>query len=418
GVPTERPVRVVLITLDTLRYDAFAKGGMPLLWARAQRATRFERAYAASTTTQPTHASLLTGLHPWQHGVTRNGQVLDDRFETVPERLRDAGFATHAVVASYPVAAAFGFAQGFATFREDFTTGLGAASAWEGHRLPRGTFFSDARTVTDRALEALDAADAQGAARQFFWFHYFDPHAPYGGSRGGELMESHVHARIRAGEPRADVMREVRRLYAGDVAFLDAELGRLLERLDRDAAGRDTHVVVTADHGESLGEHGSLGHGYGLGEVEVRVPALVWSQRLERGVRRQPVGSVDLAATLLALAGVPPASEPGAGRDLTAPQLAPAQVAGMRRTFRSRGVGERLLDGNVRPIPDLLFYVVGTDGRRRQGNGKRLLGLAAAEDEEALTRFRGFEQALARNGTRGSPEPEVEARLRALGYVP
>ena len=110
----------MLITLDTLRADGLAPRLMPRTAAFADRGLRFERAYAATATTQPTHATLFTGLHPWEHGLTRNGRVLAAGFDTLAERLRAAGFETAAVVASFPLERRFGFAQGFDSYEQEF----------------------------------------------------------------------------------------------------------------------------------------------------------------------------------------------------------------------------------------------------------------------------------------------------------
>lgn len=190
-------VRVVLITLDTLRYDSFAgaQGGgssMPRLASWAENATIFTRFYASTASTQPSHASMLTGLQPWQHGVSRNGMQLIEAHQTVTETLRDEGFATSAVVASFPVSRRFGFGQGFEHFDDRFVTGevtkgewLDAAEQTEADVSDRpqlgDPFYSLADHIGARALAEIDAATAE---RQFFWFHFFDPHAPYGNTAG------------------------------------------------------------------------------------------------------------------------------------------------------------------------------------------------------------------------------------------
>lgn len=135
-----RPVRVVVITLDTLRYDGLApdpRGGddaspMPGLLRRArEEGLFFERFYAATSVTQPSHASMFTALHPWEHGVVSNGQILRADFTTVAERLQGEGFATGGIVASFPLAGRFGFAQGFDDFTEDFVEQPVTWRMWE-----------------------------------------------------------------------------------------------------------------------------------------------------------------------------------------------------------------------------------------------------------------------------------------------
>ena len=190
----------------------------------------------------------------------------------------------------------------------------------------------------------------------------------------------------------------------------------MLSRLEADAGRFETHVVLVSDHGESLGEGGSLGHGYGLPEVEIRVPAVIFSPAVAPGVRDDVAGSVDVAATLLAIAGVGPAL-PG-GRDLRAPGRDTAAV-GMRRTFRTSRPGSRRLDGSVHAMPELLFYSVDEAGPLRLGNGRRLRrGGLPREDEILRERFRSFERELAQHAGGDALDPAVEQRLRALGYVP
>jgi arylsulfatase A-like enzyme len=418
-------LRVVLITLDTLRHDRFAGGTdtpsrMPRLLARAAKGVRFSRFYAASPLTQPTHATLLTALHPWQHRITRNGQVLDPEAVTLAERLGDAGFETRAVVASFPVASRFGFAQGFDAFDEDFSEDLFGRDRWEGEwDVPDREFFALGEAVTDRALASLDAARA---SRQFFWFHYFDPHSPYGSSTGARLDKRQILRRVvRGGEPEADVLREARALYDADVDYLDRALERLLERLEADSAHVETHLFVTSDHGESFGEGGSLGHGTRLSPEQLHVPAFLVSPVVEPGERSDVAGSIDVMPTLLALAGVPVA---GAGRDLLLPPDAATRAYGMRRTFRDpEAAMERRLDGREHPLPPLWFFVTDPQGHIRTGNGRELgpahngVGVAGAGADEIRALFARFETELGDTTGGDVLDPEVERALRALGYV-
>ena len=162
SAPAQSPgVRIVLITLDTLRYDRLPAActtacPMPELSDWAQGATAFRHAYAASSSTQPTHASLFTGLPPWRHGVTRNGLILDEAFETITERLRGAEYTTAAVVASFPLHRQFGFAQGFDDYHADFDLQLRGTRAWRGFDLKDRAFYARAEQITDTAIDVLD----------------------------------------------------------------------------------------------------------------------------------------------------------------------------------------------------------------------------------------------------------------------
>jgi arylsulfatase A-like enzyme len=423
--PSPEGVRVVLVTLDTLRYDSFAGAGgepppMLRLAGRAGQALVFERFYASSSTTQPTHASFLTGLHPWQHGVTRNGLVLADRHTTVTEILQQAGFRTAAVVASVPVSRRFGFAQGFDRYEDEFAKTFGH-EVWEGIHVPDRRFYSLAETVTARASELLGSL---GGQRQFLWVHYFDPHAPYGDSAGGPGLETEVilTKAVRQGGGVEAEVREARRLYAEDVAYLDRELDRLLERLREDEAAFETHVVIVSDHGESLGEDGSLGHGKRLTREQLHVPCLILSPRVVPRARREVAAAIDVAPTLLSLAGVP--SKLAGGRDLLPPPRGPTRALGMRRSFVTPYRDPRL-DGTVHVIDRNAFFLVDEAERLYRGDahaveadaggpGQPLDGELAAE---LMARFAAFENELRGSEVAEPLDAETQRALEALGYV-
>lgn len=451
-------MRVVLVTLDTLRYDALlpdghpdgppdglsADGGgspMPRLLERARDGALFERFYAATSVTQPSHASMLTGLHPWEHGVTANGQVLDERFETVAEVLREAGFATAAVVASFPVASRFGFAQGFDSFDDRFTESPVDDRRWEGHDVPEDRFYSLADTVTDRALALLEAVGS-GPERPrdgFLWVHYFDPHDPYGDTGGGPRY--HPGRARRALEEGRDVeplLGRFRSAYDRDAAFLDRQLHRLLDTLAAGADRFETHVVLASDHGESFGEEGALAHGLRLTDEQIRVPLVILSPRVAPGRRRDVAGSVDVAPTLLALAGVAvDPGEPGSRslprapsrpRDLTAAPdrgPSPGRALGMRRTFpderRTEERTELRTDGSRHALPRYLFYAVDPGGRVVRGNGAGLAGKTQDADPDEARRwtalFRELEGRVEAGGAPDAVDPQALEALRALGYV-
>jgi len=391
--PEVAPERVVLITIDTLRADRFGAEPMPLTWGYAQRGTVHTQAYAATSSTQPTHATLFTGLHPWEHGVTRNGLPLEAAHSTVAEHLKAAGFETRAVVASFPLARVFGFDQGFDQYVEEFQRPLQGRTEWQGTEVEGRRFYSLAQAVTDRALAQLDAA---APGRQFFWFHYFDPHSPYGDSSGPGLRG--------AQDSDAEL---VARAYDADVASLDGELARLLARIDRDADSIPTHVVLTADHGESLGEGGVIGHETRVTPEQVRVPLFVRSPRVDPGRSDTPVGSADVFRMLLALAGIEP-DEPA-----STDEPAGVQVVGMRRSFEDPSEPGRA---------PRFFAVV--DGRLIAGNAVGVASNAPPFDElegtlaEELRRlFASFEEETARTRAPLLEDERVREGLGALGYT-
>jgi arylsulfatase A-like enzyme len=415
--------RIVLITIDTLRADAFDADQMPATHAFATRGLRLQRFFAASNTTQPTHASLLTGLHPWQHGVTHNGAILGDEIETLAETLGAAGYATAAVVASFPLDARFGFAQGFDRFEAPFERSM-QMEEWVGNEVEAERFYALAPTISDRVLELLAAASSD---RQFFWFHYFDPHGPYGDA-ATEPAPSWVDAgRLRDRALERDpgfeaALADARAAYLRDVTALDRELGRVFAALDASASAIETHVLLTADHGESFGEHQALGHGFRLSEEELRVPSFLVSPRTAPGERSAVAGSVDFHATVLALAGLTPAAAPGPGRNLLeAPAEPQRRVFGLRNLW-APNTPEVRTNGQIVGISEAHFFAATRDALW-SGTPKRIAAPADASRQatEAIgERFGIFARALAQLDQR-PPVPELDAQsragLRALGYL-
>lgn len=274
-----RPPNVLLVTLDTTRADRIGAWGhagarTPNLDALARRGIRFERCDSAAPITLPSHATILTGLYPPRHGVRDNGIfALEPRFETLAERLGRTGYDSAAVVSAVVLARRHGLDQGFGRYDDD----LGA-----GYALGTEVAERTADATTDAALAALD-----GLAEPFLlWVHYFDPHEEY------------------RPPPRLAAGGSADRLYDGEIAFVDEQLGRLLAALPE-----ETVVAVVGDHGEMLGEHGETSHGLLLFEGARRVPLMLAGPGVPRGAVDSCLArTADLFPTLLALAGaeIPP----------------------------------------------------------------------------------------------------------------
>jgi arylsulfatase A-like enzyme len=416
----EHGTRVVLITTDTLRLDSLtgvdgAPSTMPNCWRRAQEGTWFPRFYAATSSTQPSHSSMMTGLHPWEHGVSRNGQVLADPVETVAEALRAAGWSTAAAVASFPLHHQFGFAQGFERYDDDFQVDFEAAT-WNDRVVPRNRFYNLAGTMTDKAIDLLAKMELP---QQFLWVHYFDPHAPYGKLDGEDLRPTSVFGAAQRGEPVAPVLQKLRKAYDRDVTTMDREIERLLHQLERDSDRFETHVVLAADHGESFGEEGSLGHGKALHAAQIVVPLFIASPLVAPGRRDEVTGSVDIAPTLLALAGLPPRSS--SGRSLLKPARGRAAAFGMRRTYEEAAMTETLTSGKTILLEPLRFYAVDRDGAIHRGNARKLdeeEQLAASQAEQLRRLFSYFERRLSSSSVASQLDEESRKALSALGYVP
>jgi arylsulfatase A-like enzyme len=239
------PAGVVVITLDTTRADRLSPYGfmnvsLPHLERLAREGVVFDQATSVAPLTLPAHASLFTGLLPPRHGVRDNADPpLAEAHTTLAEVLRSHGFRTGASVGSVVLDPDRGLQQGFQQYR-----GVVAGSAARQRR---------ADSVIDDALQWLDGISG---ARFFLWVHLYDPHRPYDPP-----------------EPYASTYGH--NPYVGEIAFADAQIGRLLEALERRARLDRTVVVVAGDHGESLGERGERDHGVLIYENVLRVPLIV-----------------------------------------------------------------------------------------------------------------------------------------------
>jgi arylsulfatase A-like enzyme len=305
--PPRRP-SVLLITLDTTRADALGVYGGPE-WATpnldrvARAGVRFATARAPAPVTLPAHASILTGLFPFQHGVRDNGTFkLPDGANTLAERLQAAGYATAAVPGSFVVDSSFGLAQGFDRYFDLPPDPPGAASEAE----------RPASEVVALATKWLASVPPE---RPFFlWVHFFDAHFPY--QPPPDLQIAHPLVpdpkRTTKGGQKRDALSHD---YQLEVAAIDRELPPLFKALDRFGGAGPVVVAVLGDHGEGLGEHGEATHSALLHDATLRVPFLLEGGGLPAGkVVAEPVTTVDFAPTLLALLGLP--GDGTAGADL------------------------------------------------------------------------------------------------------
>jgi len=404
------PPNLLLVTLDTVRADRLGcygskAAGTPVLDRLAREGALVERAVAVAPLTLPAHASILTGLYPPSHGVRDNSDfALPGSATTLAEQMAARGYRTAAVVGAAVLSRSQGLDQGFERYDEPAAAPGSAA----GGPTPafRPILERRAAEVTDRALASLEVL-APGPF--FLWVHYFDPHAAY---------EPPEPFRTRfAGRP-----------YDGEVAYTDAEVGRLLAALEAKGIASRTLTAVVADHGEGLGEHGESTHGVFLYETTLRVPLLLrMPGRIAAGTRFDgPVSQVDLAPTLLELLGLPPL--PGAqgtsfAAALTRPPEDPVPARGLysETLYPERAYGWSplfaLTEGNLKlieaPRPEL-YDLAADPGERRN--------LAAARSEElARRRARLAATSAAFSSADGEAlrpaDAERREQLAALGYV-
>jgi arylsulfatase A-like enzyme len=308
----QRPQRVVLITIDTLRADYVGSYGSklartPTLDRLAAEGVRFETAISPTPMTMPSHTSLMTGLDPTLHGVHSNATFrLGDEIPTLAEQFQAHGFATAAFLSSVVLDRRYGLARGFDVYddRMGFRRNIAGATGGYAERT--------ADQVVDATLQWLQTAPD----RFFLWVHFYDPHGSYEPPRGFRPKQSTATAGPKEVGSLEYVKQAFPPLYAGEIYFADTELGRLLRTLNRKFASDRTLLVATSDHGESLGEHGELTHTLTIYDATQKVPLVMKGPGVPSGsVVDAQVRLVDVAPTILSLSGLP-AIERTTGRDL------------------------------------------------------------------------------------------------------
>lgn len=291
------PANLLLITLDTCRADYLScyPGAQhpeltPNLDALAEQGVLCVDAITPYPVTLPSHASILSGLWPFEHGLLDNRlRRLGESLPTLASVLETHGYQTAAFVSAFPLDSRFGLDRGFQHYDDEFSAAPGASSdRFSVHFNERA-----AETTTDAVLEWLRERSAEPF---FLWVHYFDPHEPYA-------------------PPAPFAARYPQDPYAGEVAYMDHHLGRLIEAVWTSEEQRErTLVVVVGDHGEALGQHGETTHGLFLYDEVMRVPLLFGGGRIPRQARKvhEQVSTIDLFPTLLALLELPgPEGLPG-----------------------------------------------------------------------------------------------------------
>lgn len=443
--PGEAPVgrpNMLLVTLDTVRADRVgAYGGpgetTPHLDRLAQQATVFEDCVAAAATTVPSHATMLTGLYPRSHGTRRNQDVLDRDIGTLAERFAAAGYATGSFVSMPWLDTAV--ARGFATRRSLAPTPGAPAPGARVERAPVPA--SDVNRELFAWLSALD--------RPFFaWAHYFEPHPPWaptsfsaprlagydGLFAGGVSAEAfNLRADEWLGDPRHREAASA--LYDGAIHATDAALAALLDRLEASGLASRTVVVVTADHGLDLGDHGVPGHGGVLFGSVLRVPLVIRDARPSGSppVARRvstPVSLVDLAPTLLDRAGLEiPAGLPGrslvpALRDEPLerrPRFAEADAPGRGETPAGGSHRLAVLDGGVDAPVKLILTETGPQLFDLAADPHERSATTPLDDPGAARRLADLTRWFTRLPARDAAEQtrsEADLRsLRALGYI-
>jgi choline-sulfatase len=398
-------MNLLVITLDTTRADRIGAYGYqgvetPTIDRLAREGVLFEHTMAAAPLTLPAHCSIFTSKFPPDHGVRDNGGFfLSPKQLTLATLLARRGFKTGAVVAAFVLDGKWGINQGFGTYVDDFDMSQSRGAGMGDIRRP-------GNEVVDRALPWLEKVKGQ---RFFAWLHFYDPHAPY------SLVEPFK-------------TRYAEHPYLGEIAFMDSQIARVIDFLERNHLMEKTVIAVIGDHGESLGQHGEATHAFFVYEATTRVPFIIRAPFEKVRGRRvaDPVRSVDLMPTVLDLMGIP------APAGIRGVSLAPL-MTGARSTMDLEGYAEALYPLHHFGWSELRAWRVGRykaidaprpefyDLARDPHETTNLYAERRTVADGMIARLREIERDAPRDDSVSKPAPEVDpearARLAALGYV-
>ncbi|PYR04141.1 MAG: hypothetical protein DMG00_24545, partial [Acidobacteria bacterium] len=401
---------VLLVTIDTFRADRLGAGVAPALDRLAGSGVRFTNARTAVPLTLPSHTTILTGLLPTAHGVRENGlDALSAAHPTLARLLKAARYRTAAFVGAFVLDRRYGLAEGFDTYDDRIPRDPRATERLEAER--------PASAVIDAALAWLEQSPAtsnQQRAPFFIWIHLYDPHAPY--------------------NPPAEFRARAKSAYDGEIAYADSQISRVFTWLNDRGLTNETMIVVAGDHGEGLGDHGERTHGMLLYDSTLRVPlvislpagltgrpgltgraGLTGRGGFAAGTRDEVVSLVDIAPTILRAAAVDVPGEMK-GRSLLAPGTSVADIYAETQYPRVAGWSplQALTDGRwmaVRSSSAIELYDLCNDPHEERDVASAQTATAAAMTARI--------EAIHATGKASKPNvaPEIQERLRALGYV-
>ncbi len=392
---TAADTNILLITIDTLRPDRLSCYSRqylltPQIDSLAARGAVFERAYAHTPMTLPSHANILLGLTPPIHGVSENSRsAVPAGFTSLAEVLKKEGYETGAFVGAFPLDSRFGLDRGFDVYDDAYPATTNVTTSYS-------------ERTAEKTVAAARAWLNGRKGKWFCWVHVWDPHAPYL-------------------PPEPFITKFVKDPYSGEVAYVDQELGKLLgDGVKNGWTGR-TLVVLTGDHGESLGEHNESTHGYFAYNSTIHIPLIIAGPGITPSRVKSDAAHIDLFPTVCDLLGLrPPAGLQGAS-------LAPALAgkSGQSRPiyfeslepFLNRGWaplhglienGKKFID---LPIPELYDLDKDFEEKTNLAPGTELASFR--KNLEALRKTTGPRPAQGNM----SVDPETRERLRSLGYL-
>ena len=437
---------VILVMVDTLRADHLSCYGgaytpTPNLCRVAADGGTIYNGFSHASWTKPATASLLASLVPSSHQTMAKAAALPSEIDTVAEAFQKSGYETGAFVSNTNLTEAFGFAQGFGEYHylgPDYLFGAVESSSklvlYQIFRrayfafvpgLRFGNFYQDSEVVNGRAFDFLDR---HAQARFFLFLHYMDPHDPYFehpyNGRGIDRATNQ--------HPPASEAQRMHELYVGEIAYLDANFGKLLAKLEALGLYDETVIALVADHGEEFQEHGGYWHGLTLYDEQIHVPLLVKWRKSEPAAppdaRGEPARLIDVAPTLLRRAGavVPPAmqgidlatlpaSRAAADRVVFSEENHEGNVLRAVRTKRWKWIEANA--GNPRGLAERELFEVEVDPGERSNVATREPGTASE-----LARQAAELEAAAVSGKVGAAKAakiskEECEQLKQLGYV-
>ena len=379
---------VVLITLDTTRadrlgaygYDNAATQNMDKLAAEGRV---YEYCYSPLPLTIPSHAAIFTGLYPPTIGIRNNGAgKLEDSAYTLTEHLRKVGYSTVGSISAFVTSSEWGFDQGFEKFYDDLPKPQ-AGDFWHNER--------PGEEVVDDLVAWMERGEREGPV--FAWAHFYDPHFPY--------QPSEAYTQEIKGKP-----------YDGEIAYVDDQIGRLLEVFDP----KDTLYIIVGDHGESLGKHGELTHGIYIYDDTQRVPFIVSGPGVSPEKITEGVSIVDVSPTVLSILGLPDMGAMDGQAvptgELERPLYMESYQLSQRFGFASH-VG--VVSGSYKliDVPEIELYDV------REDPGE-LNNLAQSKPEEVARLqelLKGLDYGVPTTDPAHPVDPSVALQLEALGYV-
>lgn len=369
----EQHPNIILITIDTLRADhlgcyGYKQNTSPNIDQLASKGMIFRNAFATAPITLPSHASILTGLYPAHHGFRDNAFFQTPSIWHLPEALKNAGYKTAAFVSGAPLLSKYGLNHGFDLYQDQF----------------EGT-ERKATATADLALKWI----AKASQPYFVWIHFFDPHAEYDPPQ--------EFASKFSGKP-----------YDGEIAYVDQQIGKLTKSVDP-----NVFWIITADHGESLGEHGESTHGVFLYNATLHVPLIFAAPNITKQERTEAVSLCDIAPSILQVINLKiPAKldgvsvlKPSAERNLIAESQYAARNFGFAELYASIQNNKKYISA---PQPELYDL---------KNDFSETTNLIQKVDVAAFKKSIRDYQSNSIAGKEIKMSAEDQEKLRSLGYV-